>query len=270
MTSNYENIKNEFNGGDDLLLGNMDFIHGISRNPSDYAANLTNICNAQPEKGIPKEKSDSNDTQNNSQGSDNNSLTQTETKPNTPSKKKINLTDKTRSFIISCAQDFDKNIRINYNIDNQLHKLCIHKQLGYSFKTFSEFFSKSMKDIYSDNSIKGTNETKHKKNIKKELENELDILFKKKPDLKILFNLKFVNIYHAYINEKTSFPLEDGKEIDLSNFFNDKEKGITLEEEKIIIPRINDNISINNTENGLIKEGNSPKKKTKFKIIKES
>ena len=270
MTSNYENIKNEFNGGDDLLLGNMDFIHGISRNPSDYAANLTNIFNAQPEKGIPKEKSDSNDTQNNSQGSDNNSLTQTETKPNTPSKKKINLTDKTRSFIISCAQDFDKNIRINYNIDNQLHKLCIHKQLGYSFKTFSEFFSKSMKDIYSDNSIKGTNETKHKKNIKIELENELDILFKKKPDLKILFNLKFVNIYHAYINEKTLFLLEDKKEIDLSNFFNDKEKGITLEEEKIIIPRINDNISINNTENGLIKEGNSPKKKTKFKIIKES
>ena len=269
MTSNYENIKNGFNGGDDLLLGNMDFIHEISRNPSDYAANLTNIFNAQPEKGIPKEKSDSNDTQNNSQGSDNNSLTQTETKPNTPSKKKINLTDKTRSFIISCAQDFDKNIRINYNIDNQLHKLCIHKQLGYSFKTFSEFFSKSMKDIYSDNSIKGTNETKHK-NIKKELENELNILLEKKPDLKILFNLKFVNIYHAYINEKTLFLFEDGKEIDLYNFFNEQEKGITLEEEEITIRRINDNISINNTENGLIKEGNSPKKKPKFKIIKES
>ena len=269
MTSNYENIKNGFNGGDDLLLGNMDFIHEISRNPSDYAANLTNIFNAQPEKGIPKEKSDSNHNKNNSQGSDNNSLTQTETKPNTPSKKKINLTDKTRSFIISCAQDFDKNIRINYNIDNQLHKLCIHKQLGYSFKTFSEFFSKSMKDIYSDNSIKGTNETKHK-NIKKELENELNILLEKKPDLKILFNLKFVNIYHAYINEKTLFLLEDKKEIDLSNFFNDKEKGITLEEEEIIIPRINDIISINNTENGLIKEGNSPKKKPEFKIKKES
>ena len=33
---------------------------------------------------------------------------------------------------------------INYNSDNQLHKLCILKQLGYSFKTFREFFSKSM------------------------------------------------------------------------------------------------------------------------------
>ena len=66
------------------------------------------------------------------------------------------------------------------------------------------------------------------------------------------------------------FRLEDGKEIDLSNFFNDKEKGITLEEEEIIIPRINDIISINNTENGLIKEGNSPKKKPEFKIKKES
>ena len=269
MTSNYENIKNGFNGGDDLLLEKMDFIHEISRNPSDYAANLTNICNAQPEKGIPKEKSDSNDTQNNSQGSDKNSLTQTETEPNSPSEKKYNATNKTRHLIISCAQDFDNNLRIKYNIGHELHKLCIHKQLGYSFKTFSEFFSKSMKDIYSDNSIKGTNETKHK-NIKKELENELDILFKKKPDLKILFNLKFVNIYHAYINEKTLFRLEDGKEIDLSNFFNDKEKGITLKEEEITIRRINDNISINDTENGLIKEGNSPKKKPKFKIIKES
>ena len=66
------------------------------------------------------------------------------------------------------------------------------------------------------------------------------------------------------------FLFEDGKEIDLYNFFNEQEKGITLEEEEITIRRINDNISINNTENGLIKEGNSPKKKPKFKIKKES
>ena len=269
MTSNYENIKNGFNGGDDLLLGNMDFIHEISRNPSDYAANLTNICNAQPEKGIPKEKSDSNDTQNNSQGSDKNSLTQTETEPNSPSEKKYNATNKTRHLIISCAQDFDNNLRIKYNIEHELHKLCIHKQLGYSFDSFSKFFSKSMRDIYSDNSKRGVKVT-DPEGTKKDFVDELDILFKKKPDLKILFNLKFVNIYHAYINEKTLFLLEDKKEIDLSNFFNDKEKGITLKEEEITIRRINDNISINNTENGLIKEGNSPKKKPKFKIIKES
>ena len=66
------------------------------------------------------------------------------------------------------------------------------------------------------------------------------------------------------------FQLEDGQEIDLSNFFNNKNKGITLEEEEIIIPRINDIISANNTENGLLKEGNSPIKKPKFKIKKES
>ena len=66
------------------------------------------------------------------------------------------------------------------------------------------------------------------------------------------------------------FLFEDGKEIDLYNFFNEQEKGITLEEEEITIRRINDNISINDTENGLIKEGNSPKKKPKFKIKKES
>ena len=64
---------------------------------------------------------------------------------------------------------------------------------------------------------------------KNDFVNELNILLEKKPDLKILFNLKFVNIYHAYINEKTLFRLEDGKEIDLSNFFNDKQKEITLE-----------------------------------------
>ena len=62
------------------------------------------------------------------------------------------------------------------------------------------------------------------------------------------------------------FQLEDGKEIDLSNFFNDKEKGITLEEEKIIIPRVNDNISINNTEN---ETQNKRNKNAKNKINNE-
>ena len=142
-----------------------------------------------------------------------------------------------RKIINSCSKNFDSFIRDiceKYYVNN-LHKLNIKKDIGNSFKDYSKFFNKYIKDIYKNfkprrlkiEAIKEgyekemanlKNAISKEKKIKDEEEKKDDKNAKKKILGMLINETTFKNVLKCYLFDKNKIISENGEIIPVEGF----------------------------------------------------
>ena len=138
-----------------------------------------------------------------------------------------------RKIIISCSKNIDSYIRdicCRYNVNN-LHKLNIKKNIGYSFEDYFKFFNEYLKDIYRKFKPKRLKKEEIKGEYEHEIANLKNAIIKEKIDKKaetktlqkLINETTFKRVLICYLCDDNEIISENGDLIQVEGFITYKD-----------------------------------------------